>query len=319
MCILENGEIEIMDLAIIAAKQVLEMFLMILAGFICFKTGVIKEEGKKALSDLLLYLVVPAMIVNSYLVEHDSSMTGNLVRMLIYSILMVGTGLVITYAVLFSKKNKDRGIMRFACGFSNAAYMGFPLIQALFGAEGILYASVYVTVYNILLWTVGYSVVTKTTNLKAILKTIGTSPVILSVILGLILYLGQIPVPEVIAEPVRLIGNINTPLAMIITGMIIGTSDLKKMAGNPMIWYVTLIRMVLVPAICFVVFRVIGAGSMVAEVVLLLEACPCAAITSVFAVQYGYHEDLAAGTVVVSTLLSIVTLPVCAMLLTVLM
>ena len=87
MCILENGEIEIMDLAIIAAKQVLEMFLMILAGFICFKTGVIKEEGKKALSDLLLYLVVPAMIVNSYLVEHDSSMTGNLVRMLIYSYL----------------------------------------------------------------------------------------------------------------------------------------------------------------------------------------------------------------------------------------
>ena len=107
MCILENGEIEIMDLAIIAAKQVLEMFLMILAGFICFKTEVIKEEGKKALSDLLLYLVVPAMIVNSYLVEHDSSMTGNLVRMLIYSILMVGTGLVITYAVLFSKKNKE--------------------------------------------------------------------------------------------------------------------------------------------------------------------------------------------------------------------
>ena len=176
MCILENGEIEIMDLAIIAAKQVLEMFLMILAGFICFKTGVIKEEGKKALSDLLLYLVVPAMIVNSYLVEHDSSMTGNLVRMLIYSILMVGTGLVITYAVLFSKKNKDRGIMRFACGFSNAAYMGFPLIQALFGAEGILYASVYVTVYNILLWTVGYSFVTKKVNVKGDCKeyTYGT-------------------------------------------------------------------------------------------------------------------------------------------------
>ena len=67
---------------------------------------------------------------------------------------------------LFSKKNKDRGIMRFACGFSNAAYMGFPLIQALFGAEGILYASVYVTVYNILLWTVGYSSVTKKVNVK---------------------------------------------------------------------------------------------------------------------------------------------------------
>ena len=205
MCILENGEIEIMDLAIIAAKQVLEMFLMILAGFICFKTGVIKEEGKKALSDLLLYLVVPAMIVNSYLVEHDSSMTGNLVRMLIYSILMVGTGLVITYAVLFSKKNKDRGIMRFACGFSNAAYMGFPLIQALFGAEGILYASVYVTVYNILLWTVGYSFVTKKVNVKEIAKSILTAPCIIAVFIGLILYGLNVHVPDIIGTPLSII------------------------------------------------------------------------------------------------------------------
>lgn len=251
--------------------------------------------------------------------EFDEKILANLVLTLIWSTIALVIGIVVAMVATAKMKGSDKPIICFAGMFSNAAYMGFPLIQALFGAEGLMYASVFVTVFNILLWTVGYSVVTKTTNLKAILKTIGTSPVILSVILGLILYLGQIPVPEVIAEPVRLIGNINTPLAMIITGMIIGTSDLKKMAGNPMIWYVTLIRMVLVPAICFVVFRVIGAGSMVAEVVLLLEACPCAAITSVFAVQYGYHEDLAAGTVVVSTLLSIVTLPICAMLLTVLM
>ena len=308
-----------MELAMITTRQVMELFCMILAGCICSKTGAIKEEAKKGFSDLLLYLVVPAMVVHSYMTEFDEKILANLVLTLIWSTIALVIGIVVAMVATAKMKGSDKPIICFAGMFSNAAYMGFPLIQALFGAEGLMYASVFVTVFNILLWTVGYSVVTKTTNLKAILKTIGTSPVILSVILGLILYLGQISVPEVIAEPVRLIGNINTPLAMIITGMIIGTSDLKKMAGNPMIWYVTLIRMVLVPAICFVVFRVIGAGSMVAEVVLLLEACPCAAITSVFAVQYGYHEDLAAGTVVVSTLLSIVTLPVCAMLLTVLM
>ena len=308
-----------MELAMITTRQVMELFCMILAGCICSKTGAIKVEAKKGFSDLLLYLVVPAMVVHSYMTEFDEKILANLVLTLIWSTIALVIGIVVAMVATAKMKGSDKPIICFAGMFSNAAYMGFPLIQALFGAEGLMYASVFVTVFNILLWTVGYSVVTKTTNLKAILKTIGTSPVILSVILGLILYLGQISVPEVIAEPVRLIGNINTPLAMIITGMIIVTSDLKKMAGNPMIWYVTLIRMVLVPAICFVVFRVIGAGSMVAEVVLLLEACPCAAITSVFAVQYGYHEDLAAGTVVVSTLLSIVTLPVCAMLLTVLM
>lgn len=308
-----------MELAMITTRQVMELFCMILAGCICSKTGAIKVEAKKGFSDLLLYLVVPAMVVHSYMTEFDEKILANLILTLIWSTIALVIGIVVAMVATAKMKGSDKPIICFAGMFSNAAYMGFPLIQALFGAEGLMYASVFVTVFNILLWTVGYSVVTKTTDLKAILKTIGTSPVILSVILGLILYLGQIPVPEVIAEPVRLIGNINTPLAMIITGMIIGTSDLKKMVGNPMIWYVTLIRMVLVPAICFVVFRVIGAGSMVAEVVLLLEACPCAAITSVFAVQYGYHEDLAAGTVVVSTLLSIVTLPVCAMLLTVLM
>lgn len=305
-----------MDLAIIAAKQVLEMFLMILAGFICFKTGVIKEEGKKALSDLLLYLVVPAMIVNSYLVEHDSSMTGNLVRMLIYSILMVGTGLVITYAVLFSKKNKDRGIMRFACGFSNAAYMGFPLIQALFGSEGLLYASAFVTVYNILLWTAGYGIVSKKVRAKEVLRTIFTNPVLISVVAGLLIYLCQIPVPDIIKQPVSLVGNMNTPLSMFITGMIIAGSDVKGLVYNKNIWYIILVRQLVIPAVCFGVFSLFHVTGMAAQVVLLLEACPSAAITSVFAVQFGYDENLAAGAVVITTFFSILTLPVCAMLLT---
>ena len=292
MCILENGEIEIMDLAIIAAKQVLEMFLMILAGFICFKTGVIKEEGKKALSDLLLYLVVPAMIVNSYLVEHDSSMTGNLVRMLIYSILMVGTGLVITYAVLFSKKNKDRGIMRFACGFSNAAYMGFPLIQALFGAEGILYASVYVTVYNILLWTVGYSFVTKKVNVKEIAKSILTAPCIIAVFIGLILYGLNVHVPDIIGTPLSMIAAINTPGSMIITGVTIAGSSMAVLLKNRRLFEVIGIRLFLIPAACLLVMYLIGGNGTTAMVALMLEACPCAAITTMFSLKFGHVENL---------------------------
>ena len=299
MCILENGEIEIMDLAIIAAKQVLEMFLMILAGFICFKTGVIKEEGKKALSDLLLYLVVPAMIVNSYLVEHDSSMTGNLVRMLIYSILMVGTGLVITYAVLFSKKNKDRGIMRFACG-----------------AEGILYASVYVTVYNILLWTVGYSFVTKKVNVKEIAKSILTAPCIIAVFIGLILYGLNVHVPDIIGTPLSMIAAINTPGSMIITGVTIAGSSMAVLLKNKRLFEVIGIRLFLIPAACLLVMYLIGGNGTTAMVALMLEACPCAAITTMFSIEFGHDENLASGSVVFTTLLSIITLPLYALILT---
>lgn len=305
-----------MDLALIAAKQVLEMFLMIFAGFVCCKVGVIKQEGKKALSDILLYLVVPAMIINSYLVDNDSSMMKSLVQSFGYSCLLIIIGLVITFAVLFSKKNRDRGIMRFACVFSNAAYMGFPLIQALFGSEGILYASAYLTVYNILLWTVGYVTVTGKVHAKEIFKSIVTSPCIISVCIGIIIYLCRIPVPDIISTPLSMIGGMNTPASMIITGVTIAGSSLGQLLKNKKLFEVIALRMLVIPAVCALVMRLLGAQGTTAMVALILEACPCAAITTMFAIKFNHDEDLAAGSVVFTTLLSIVTLPLYALLLT---
>lgn len=176
-----------MELAVITAKQVAVLFLLIFAGFACVKTGAVKIEAKKAFSDLLLYLIVTAMVINSYLTEFDPKVLQNLLQSFALSTVLLLLGLVITFLLtLRIGKEKNTPILRFACIFSNAAYMGFPLIQALFGAE----------------------------------------------------------------------------------------------------------------------------------VVLLLEACPCAAITSVFAVQFGYDEDLAAGSVVITAFISIVVLPLCAMALT---
>ena len=220
--------------------------------------------------------------------------------------------LVITFLLtLRIGKEKNTPILRFACIFSNAAYMGFPLIQALFGAEGLLYASAYVTVFNILLWTVGYAMVSGKVRPGEVLHSILTTPVLWSVLLGLTLYLFRVNVPELIRQPLQLVGNMNTPLSMIITGMLIVGSKPEKPLGNREIYRIILIRMLF--------FRLLSVQGMVAEVVLLLEACPCAAITSVFAVQFGYDEDLAAGSVVITTFISIVVLPLCAMALTMMM
>jgi predicted permease len=105
----------------------------------------------------------------------------------------------------------------------------------------------------------------------------------------------------------------NTPLSMFITGMIIAGSDFKKMLCNIHLVFVIAVRMIVIPVVCFLVFALLGVHGIVAQVTLLLEACPCAAITSVFAVQFHYDEDFAAGAVVISTFLSILTLPVFAM------
>ncbi len=250
------------------------------------------------------------------MMEFNIDILHNLLKAFELSILLLLIGLFITLALTAKHKSPDLPIMRFACIFSNAAYMGFPLIQALFGSEGLLYASAFVTVYNILLWTAGYGIVSKKVHAKEVLRTIFTNPVLISVVAGLLIYLCQIPVPDIIKQPVSLVGNMNTPLSMFITGMIIAGSDVKGLVYNKNIWYIILVRQLVIPAVCFGVFSLFHVTGMAAQVVLLLEACPSAAITSVFAVQFGYDENLAAGAVVITTFFSILTLPVCAMLLT---
>lgn len=287
-----------MELALICAQQVIVLFLLIGAGAAAIKTGVLKAEGRQTLSNLLVYLVVPAMIIHSYMMEFSEEILHNLLAAFGLSVLAILIGTVLTLALTAKQKDRRAPIFRFACVFSNAAYMGFPLISALFGSEGLLYASAYVTVFNILLWTMGYGMVA-----------------------GLAIYLLQIPVPTLIAQPLELLSNMNTPLSMLITGILIATGDLKQIVCDRHIWKLAVVRMLLIPAVCLAAFAVLGLlrFGMSAQVVLLLECCPAAAITSVFAVQFGHDEQFAAGCVVLTTLLSIVTLPLCALVLTALM
>ena len=181
-----------------------------------------------------------------------------------------------------------------------------------------MYARVYVTVFNILLWTVGNAMVSGKLRPGEVLHSILTTPVLWSVLLGLTLYLCRVNVPELIRQPLQLVGNMNTPLSMIITGMLIAGSKPEKLLGNREIYRIILIRMLFIPLVSFLLFRLLSVQGMVAEVVLLLGACPCAAITSVFAVQFGHDESFAAGSVVLTTLLSIVALPLCALVVTLL-
>lgn len=305
-----------MELALITAQQVIILFLLIGCGFVAVKTGVLKQEGKQTLSNLLLYLVVPAMIVHSYMMEFSEEILHNLLAAFGMSVLAILIGTAITLLLTARRKDRRAPIFRFACVFSNAAYMGFPLISALFGAEGLLYASAYVTVFNILLWTMGYGMVSGSSNPKEVARSLLHTPVLYAMVVGLAVYLFQIPVPNLIAQPIDLLSGMNTPLSMLITGMLIAAGDLKSIVCDRHIWKLAALRMVLIPAVCVAVFALLGFHGMSAQVVLLLECCPAAAITSVFAVQFGHEEHFAAGSVVLTTLLSIVTLPLCALILT---
>ena len=309
-----------MELALISARQVVVFFMLIMVGFFAVKTKALKPEARQHFSSLLVSIVVPCMIVNSYITEFDAEVFHGIVLAFIHSfiLIMIGLGIAVLAARRMGKDNAV--IFEFAMIFSNAGYMGFPLIQALFGNEGLLYASSYNTVFNILIWTYGYARVSGQTDAKKVVNTIVRTPAMIAVVLGLVIYLLQIPVPELIHQPISQIGGLNTPISMMITGMILAGSDLSKVIRDRAVAAVIGIRLFLIPAVCLLIYGFLHISfGMASEVVLLLEACPCAAISTVFAVQFHYDEEKVAGAVILSTLLSILTLPVTAFIITTLL
>lgn len=172
--------------------------------------------------------------------------------------------------------------------------------------------------FNLLLWTVGYSMVSGSSDPKKVAQSLLHCPAIYAIVVGLVLYLLQIPLPDLIVQPMELLGDMNTPLSMLITGMLIASGDLHRTLTDQHIWKLTVVRMLFIPVLTIAAFAALGLFryGMVTQVILLLECCPAASITSVFAVQFHHDEQFAAGSVVLTTLLSIVFLPLCALIIT---
>ena len=184
----------------------------------------------------------------------------------------------------------------------------------MYGSEGVLYASVYVTVFNILLWTVGIVYVSESMSFKELLKKIVTCPPIISVAVGLVIFLVRIPVADVLKDTFNVVGGMNTPLSMIITGITISQFPLLSILKDKRVYFTVILRMFIIPVICTLVMYLIHARGMVAVITIILEACPCAAITTLFAIKFGHDQKLAVGAVTLSTLISIITLPCLALL-----
>lgn len=299
-----------MEIAGIAARQVAELFIIIFAGYVLCKTEAIKKDGTKTLSNLLMYLVMPCMVLGTYLSGYDPEKSANLIRAFGYSSTLLIIGFVITYVVTFRMKSEHKNVVRIACMFSNAGYMGFPLIKAMFGTEGLLYASAFLTMFNIFVWTIGVVTISGETDVRSSIVAVVKNPCIIAVAVGLVIYFARIPIPDIIKEPVLLVGDMNTPVSMILIGATIASGNLLKLMKNAKLILILVVRMLIVPAVCLLIMKCLGINNMVAMVTLVLEACPCAAITTVFAIRYNADEELASGAVVFSTLISIITLPV---------
>ena len=298
-----------MEMALLLLRQIGLMFVLICIGFIFYRKQLISDKGSEDLSRILLNLVVPVVIINNLWIERTAERTGELLQSSLLACICMAAALLVSKLV-FGKKND---IAEFSSSFSNAAFMGIPLITAACGSEAIFYVSAFIVLINALQWTLGAVMLTGDRSLMKPAKVI-RNPIVISVAVGLLLYILNLPKPVFVQNVFTTIIGMNTPLAMIVSGVFLANSDLMKIFGKKNIWLVSLIRLVVIPVLTLVLLKITPVGTQVMKTaVMICAACPVGSNVAVFARLYGKDDTEAVEYVCVTTILSLLTLPVAVM------
>jgi len=297
--------------------QVAVMFLIMSIGILCYKKKMISENTGAELSKFLLMIVNPCVILHAFQIEYKPELANGLVISVLLAIISNTLGVVV--ATLLIRKNPERKeyiVERFAIVFSNCGFMGIPLIQAVVGDIGVFYASTYVAVFNFFTWTYGVSIMKGKMSVKDILKVLTSAPII-SIVVGIAIFLFSIKLPVIVAKPIEFISSLNTPLAMIVTGIYLARTNIKSALKNIRIFVISAIRLIVVPAIMLIVFVFIGAENEIFTSLLIANmiatACPTASSTLMMSRMFDRNAEYASMIITVSTLFSILTIPVVMM------
>lgn len=297
-----------MDTALIVLYQAAVMFLMIVVGYACYRLHIISPTTNIQLSNLLLLVVNPCIIFVSFQVKFDSALVTGLLTAIGLSVASIVMMQLLTRVVLKKSPEKQYKVDRFACIYTNCGFFATPLVFAMFGSEGVLYITAYIAATNFFMWTQGIGVYTGKMNVKQLVNCL-KAPTILAILLGLLLFFFRIRIPDFLYDPINFIGSMNSPLAMIVAGAFIAQTNVIKAFTKLRLYYVSVIRLLVIPVICTVLFVLLPVSETVALTVLVGAAAPPAVSIMMFAARYACDEFYAAELFSVSTIVSIVTIP----------
>ncbi len=301
---------EIISYTLTVAMQVGILFMLIAVGFILTKSRMLGEQGTKQITNLVLYFVTPAVILNAFIggkVEHTPENIKKLGIAVIAAI--IAHALAFFIGTLFFR-NHDRqsnlNICIVMC--SNCGFMSLPLAQAVLGAEGVFIATVYVGIYNIVLWTLGVRLISGT---SISLKRAIFNPGVLSAVAGIVLFLCGVNLSgiELIMQPMQHLSNLNTPLPMIVIGYYLANTSLKLRKGDGPMMMTVLLRLVVAPVVAMLALRLIGITGITLTGSVLSACAPAAVSAMMLAASFGGDAESISRTVSVSHVFSIITMP----------
>lgn len=293
---------------IMIAQQVLVLFILIAVGFACGKKGILTDASSKKITDIVLYVVTPCVMISAF--QRDSSMEllGSILITALCAAAIIAATIFIAKLVFHDKNESRKKVLQFSAIFSNCGFMSLPLQKAILGDDGWFYGSIFVAVFNVIVWT--YGLVMMSGDKKQLsIKKLAFNPGIVGVIVALIIFVLGIKLPYIVSQPIDYLAVLNTPLPMLVIGFYLSQADFKKAFTDAGAYLAMLVRLVVVPLLSMAVMWLLGVDKTIIIACVIASAAPTAATTTMFAAKYDRDVELSVSVVASTTLVSIITMP----------
>ena len=267
------------------------------------------EHSVKKITDILLYIIAPCVIVRSFIREFDPNMMMGILIVAVSAIAIHAFSIAVATLVFRSKDEGRKRVLRFGTIFSNCSFMSIPLQQQIIGNDGVLYGATFVAMFNLIAWSYGVTIMQGRGKGISVKKII-LNPSIICVFVGMIIFLWSIPVHEIIYKPLSYLADLNTPLPMLVIGYYLSKGSLKSAFTDKIAYLSVFLRIIAIPAVAMTVLYICGVrGDMLTSLVISVSA-PTASITTMFSAKFDCDTELSVKLVTLSTLLSMITMPI---------
>ena len=304
---------------LIALSTVSVMLLYAMPGYLLVKTKLIKRESISDFAKLLMYVSQPSLIIYSMMrVESSKELLGDMIFVFAFLIILMTAILLFFRLVIFRKRAKEvrYRIYTLATCFSNCAFMGVPILEALLPEypQSVAFSAMFSLAMNILGWTLGSAIITDNKKYMSVKKII-LNPAVLSLIVAIPLFLLDVELPQKLSEMIILLARMTTPLCMLIMGMRLACARIRSVFSAPMQYLIIALKQVLLPIVALFLLMLFPVSNELRASVYIMIACPVASVVLNFAEMLGEGQETAANLVLLSTGLSALTIPIMVLIL----
>ena len=298
-------------LRILEIQAVLLIYLLV--GAMCQKRGILDKSSREGLTALLLRVTLPCMVFKSFDQDITPEQLIEVSQMLIIAFIISTLSTILGKLLYRKQPFEKRSVLEYGTLISNCAFAGLPMVSSAYGPTGLLYGAIFVIPTRIFMWSAGVSMFTKS-DWRTSVKKVLFNPSIIAVELGLLYMFFPIPIPLPIDTAISKMGDATAPMSMIIIGAILADIDPRTVLDK-LILGASGIRLIAIPLVVLAFMRLLGMGELSTQVSVIMTGMPVASTTALLAQQYGADYTFASKCVFVSTVLSLITIPLLSLLL----